>query len=160
MHSCAIVDAGPLIALARLDRLHLPDALFDEVIVAPAAMTESLRPYPRPEHHRLLHIERRRHPGAVDTGALLGQSLGPGEAESIALAVMRPGATLVLDDRKARLVATRVFGLMVLGTAGLLVAAKRRGLIEAVRPRLEALDASGYFLGRELIEMIAASIGE
>ena len=55
------------------------------------------------------------------------------------------GCRVLLDDRLARRVALQL-GLPVVGTLGVLIAAKRRGLLERVRPGLQRLRASGYFL--------------
>lgn len=48
-----------------------------------------------------------------------------------------------MDDRKAREVAQRL-GVPVTGTVGLLIKAKQEGVIAAVRPLLDALDANHF----------------
>jgi predicted nucleic acid-binding protein len=48
----------------------------------------------------------------------------------------------------------------VIGTAGILLRAKARGLIPAVRPLLLELKAKGYHLQSQLIDQISAAAGE
>lgn len=57
---------------------------------------------------------------------LLAAELGSGEAAAIAIA-FAIGARLLLDDRKARRIATAAYRLRVMGSAGPLVNAKRAG---------------------------------
>ena len=56
---------------------------------------------------------------------------------------------IILDDRKAREVAQRL-GVPVTGTVGLLLKAKQEGVISAVRPLLDALDANQFRIGDAL----------
>ncbi|HEV8714800.1 MAG TPA: DUF3368 domain-containing protein [Candidatus Binatia bacterium] len=88
------------------------------------------------------------------------EELGDGEAEAITLAVRRKAKLLLMDDRRARRVAELAYGLRVKGVAGVLVAAKRRGLITTVRPLLEAMRAHGYYLSQRLIESACREVGE
>ncbi len=78
----------------------------------------------------------------------------------IAAALQLGHPSVILDERKARRVATRVYGLQVKGSSGLLVEAKARGLIEKVRPYLDGMIQGGYFLGPKLVEACLAAAGE
>jgi predicted nucleic acid-binding protein len=71
-----------------------------------------------------------------------------GEAEAIALAAERQ-LRIVLDDRKARDVAFRM-GLKVIGTVGILVRAKRTGLIPWLKPLMNELADNGFRLSEDL----------
>ena len=76
----------------------------------------------------------------------LQSQLDPGEAEAIALAIeLGTRGPVLLDDRKARRVASSI-GLIVLGSAGVLLAAKQVGLIRSVRPVLDNLRTAGLYL--------------
>ncbi len=70
-------------------------------------------------------------------------------AEAIALAMELQDVSIILDDGKARRIAARL-GLEVTGTLGVLIAAKKRGLIESVGTGLEALDQAGFRMSAEL----------
>jgi hypothetical protein len=88
------------------------------------------------------------------------EELGDGEAEAITLAVRREAKLLLMDDRRARRVAELAYRLRVKGVAGVLVVAKRRGFITAVRPLLEAMRGRGYYLSQRLIERACREAGE
>ena len=90
---------------------------------------------------------------------LLLPVLDRGEAEVIALAQIVEDCTVVLDDSRARKIAEWL-GLRQIGTVGLLLRAKRRGLTERIKPHLEALIANGIYIRKELIEAVLKEAGE
>ena len=144
-----VADSGPLIALGRLDRLALLGGVFEQVQVPRAVLAECLA---RPE---LLDAQRIR--AAVADGTLLPceatvidvSGLQAGERAAIGRAI-EIGAALLADDRAARLHAlTR--GLVVIGTLGVLVRAKRIGLLPAIAPLVEQLRTGGHRLGAAAI---------
>ena len=67
-----------------------------------------------------------------------------GEAEVIALALEKKTDLVLLDEKEAREVAERL-GFRVLGTVGLLIWAKREGLIKSVQENLDALREEAGF---------------
>jgi predicted nucleic acid-binding protein len=68
----------------------------------------------------------------------------------LALALERTGCTVVLDDEAARRCA-RTLDLPVLGTLGLVLRAKRAGLIPSSVTVLEALRSAGFRLDNKTI---------
>ncbi|MGH2617171.1 MAG: DUF3368 domain-containing protein [Thermomicrobiales bacterium] len=76
-------------------------------------------------------------------------ALDPGEREAIALALHLSADVIILDDLAGRRTATGL-RLAVIGSAGLLLEARRRELIAAVRPELDAMLAAGLFLSTRL----------
>ncbi|ASJ03771.1 hypothetical protein A3L09_07870 [Thermococcus profundus] len=82
-----------------------------------------------------------------------------GEAETIALALEKDLDLVVLDDKDARK-AARGFGLRVTGTLGILLIAKRRGLIENIKPHIETLRKNGFRISDEIVERILKEAGE
>ncbi|HVX12548.1 MAG TPA: DUF3368 domain-containing protein [Pirellulales bacterium] len=71
--------------------------------------------------------------------------LGPGKAEVLQLAPEMPGSCVILDDRIARTFADE-FKLPFKGTLGILLDAKRAGLLAAVRPFIDQLNGLGFRL--------------
>jgi predicted nucleic acid-binding protein len=71
--------------------------------------------------------------------------LGPGETEVLMLALEKPDSVVVLDDGLARWVA-KTIGVKLTGTLGILLDAKRAGLVPAVRPLLDQLQELGFRL--------------
>jgi predicted nucleic acid-binding protein len=158
-----VADASPLIALALIDHLTLLDDLFDEVLVPEAVAAECTAELSRPGA-RAIHdaIEGRRlRITGIPTSALhsdLAAILDPGEAAAIVLA-QEKSLPVLMDERRGRTVATRM-GLRVVGTAGLLVTAKDRGLIRAVAPLLDDMREQGYRLSDALVAGVLQRCGE
>ena len=96
-------------------------------------------------------------PRLVYDPALLGR-LDAGEAAAIPLALAL-GATLLVDDGEARAVATER-GLPVVGSLGVLVAAKRLGHLPEVAPTLERMVRLGMFVSPALRDRVLALAGE
>lgn len=76
--------------------------------------------------------------------------LGRGETDVLRLALESPAGdvTLILDDMRAREVAGRL-GLKFTGTLGVLLEAKRAGLLTEVKSQLDRLDALGFRVAGE-----------
>jgi hypothetical protein len=92
--------------------------------------------------------------------AALSLDLDPGEAEAIALAVETNADLLLKDERRGRVAATRL-GRRVVGVLGILIDAKLRGIVPAVRPLLDSLTTNGGFrLRQELRRRVLESAGE
>ena len=85
--------------------------------------------------------------------------LGPGECEVLWLALERANSVAVLDDAAARQQAFEC-GIRVTGILGLLVDAKRLGLISAVTPLLDELDRLGFYLSARTRTLIVRHAGE
>lgn len=81
-----------------------------------------------------------------------------GEAEAIALAKERQWR-IVLDDRRARDLAHRM-RLNVIGTVGILVRAKRSGLVAWISPLLTELTEKGFRLSEDLKREVLRLAGE
>ena len=143
-----------LIALHQLARLDLLRDLFGTVAISPAVALEtapSVRPRPEriPERPLALPLDPR----------VLRASLDPGETEAIGLALELGASWVILDDLPARRLADEL-GLRVVGTRGVLLQAKRRGLLASIRPSLDALVAVKFFVGPDLLVQLLAEAGE
>ena len=149
-----VSNSSPLIGLAQIGRLDLLRQLYVTVIVPPAVVREATPSIPvRPTWLVAQPLARPLDP------RVLRASLDPGEREAISLALERNAEWLVLDDRPARRVA-EALGLPVIGAVGVLVQAKRRGLLPLVRPSLDALLATGFYAGPNLYRRVLVDAGE
>ncbi len=91
--------------------------------------------------------------------AQLPSVLHRGEREAIILAE-ELNAQLLIDEQRGRAIAI-ARGLAVLGSLRILGEAKRRGFIAAVRPLIEELLASGYWIHDErVIQVFLQEMGE
>jgi len=92
--------------------------------------------------------------------ALLSLHLDPGEAEAIALALELRADLILLDERRATR-AARQLGLRTLGLLGVLLLAKRKGLIDQVRPLLDRLETdAGFWIARDLRQQVCRAAEE
>lgn len=89
----------------------------------------------------------------------LPPNLGMGESEAISLAIIKNARAILLDEQLARNVA-RNKGLPVVGTLGVLVAAKQSGLLLAVKPVIDDMIAQGRRLSERLYRQVLAAAGE
>lgn len=74
-----------------------------------------------------------------------------GEAETVVLAEELNADAVLIDDLKARKIA-RLRGLTVIGTIGLLLDAKNKGLVSEVKPLLEELIKKKIRISNELYD--------
>lgn len=157
-----VTNTGPLIALATVRQLGLLGRLYGSVLV-PEAVFQEVTVFGQ---HRPGAAELATATWAVRTPLItppdpfLARSLGSGEAEAIALAVQHQACWLLVDDRRARRVAELAYQLRVKGAAGILVAAKRKGLIPAIAPLLAGMQTAGYYLASNVIERALQEAGE
>ena len=153
----AVCDTSPFIALNSVGQLSLLPQLLDTITV-PAAVAAELKSVLLPDWVRVVSIPV----VSIPQGAIphvREARLGRGETEAIHLALHLRPDRLLLDDREGRREAQRL-GPRVTGVLGLLVAAKRIGLLPAVRPDVARLRTSGFRVSEGLYKELLASCGE
>lgn len=95
---------------------------------------------------------------AVVPEDVLVWNLGDGETDVLSVA-FKENHTALIDDRAARKCA-ETLNIKTLGTGGILVLAKRRGLIDSVSEALENLRSVGLYISDEIIELLKKQAGE
>lgn len=161
MIDLAVVNASPLIFLARGGHLDLLAKLADRTIVPQPVATELQA---RGDTDRtVLALTRCKWLEIVSAPPIPADvqswGLGLGESSVLALAQQHSTATVVMDDLAGRRCATSM-GLPVLGTLGVVLNAKRKGLVPLARPIMEDLVRSGMYLSRNLLEQVLGLVGE
>jgi len=152
-----VSNASPLVNLGRIGQLgllaqlygelHVPEAVWHEVVVQGTG---------QPGAHELetadwVRVERVANRALV---LALQQELDAGEAEAIALALQTGADALLMDEHLGRETALHM-GVQCVGLIGVLIEAKHRGLIEHVRPLLDALcDVAGFWVSRGLYRRV------
>ena len=90
----------------------------------------------------------------------LQAQLHKGEAEAIAQAIQLQADLLLLDERNARRIASQM-GLNVIGILGILVKAKQQGMIDRLKPLLNALISNaGFWMTENLCIEVLNSVDE
>lgn len=158
-----VSNSSPLIALARVGQLNLLQQLYSELQVPPAVWTEVV-------------VQGGGQPGAISVQQAgwirqiavrntplvlsLTQDLGAGEAEAIVLAQELPADLLIVDERHARERARRL-GIRLTGVLGVLVEAKTRRIVPAVKPViLDLRELAGFHVSPALQADVLRQIGE
>lgn len=138
--SDVICNTSPIQYLHQLQLLPILPALAGRVIIPPAVVEELSQGRTSginlPDVNVLKWVEIRR--PVSELAVPLVTDLGSGETEVLMLALEMREAVVVLDDDLARRVA-ETLGLRLTGTLGLLLDAKKAGLIPAIAPLLDQL---------------------
>ena len=156
-----VADAGPLIAFGRIGNLDMLPQVLGEILVPNAVAAECLTDLEKPGARAIRDALRARlliktaDPSPAHTQFPV---LDPGESAAIRLA-LKLSASVLIDEKAGRSIATKL-GLSVIGSAGVLLAAKKRGLIQSVRPILDLFTANGYHFSDDLIRAIVLRAGE
>lgn len=159
-----IADAGPIIALSRIDRLQLLQQLFQTVVI-----TETIRDEILVNDHSLGKevIEKAINSQWISiqkvnlkTWQPINPGVDAGESSAIYLATQAPESTLLIMDDQAGRAEARYQKLAVIGTAAVIGMAKEQGLIDSAKTVLHELRDAGYYIGDVIIETVLKDIGE
>lgn len=161
MAEVCVVNASPLIFLSRAGHLPLLRSVAAQVWV-PRAVAEELRVRGADDvtarqltSHPWLTIRE-----TVNISPTIMQwGLGPGESAVLAETMGLPGSRAVIDDLAGRKCAASL-GISVIGTLGIVLRARRQGIIPAARPVVEDLLRGGMFLSRSLLDRALALVDE
>ncbi len=158
-----ISNTSPLINLAWIGQLGLLRELYSEIDIPTAVWHEIV-------------VEGAGQPGAKEVSTAswvniravenqnlvlaLHRELDPGESEAIALAIESKADLLLMDERLGRQTA-QYFGLNYTGLIGILIEAKRKGLITSIQNFLDDLIARvGFRISRQLYLKVLQDQGE
>ena len=153
-----VSNTGPLIALASIDQFDLLRNLFGRILIPPAVRAEVQDETSAAALTAFNWIVVR---PAQDMLAvqLLREVLDAGESEAIILA-RELDADLVLIDERAAARKARGIGLQTIGTLGVLLMAKDKGLVAALKPLLDNLRRAGFRMSDDLYVQVLNSAGE
>ena len=155
-----VVNASPLILLGKLRRLDIVEALASSVAIPESVLREVSAGLRKDEtgNATLDWASARQVADVPLPVSIANWDLGAGESQVIAHCLVE-GQVPVLDDREARACALS-HSLPLIGTLGIVLRARKRGLIPAARPLVNQIRAAGSFLDDELVEQALAQVGE
>ena len=155
-----ISDTSPITNLAAIGQLDLLRELFGRVLIAESVIRELRQGtgHPGLEVTQYDWVEIR---SAADRAQVeeFERTLDEGEAETIALAIEVHADWTLIDERLGRAIAEQ-HGLKVIGVLGVLVRAKRTGLISAIKPLVEQLEHNGFRMDASLVSRILEQVNE
>lgn len=152
-------NTTPFIALSCIDRLHLLPDLFDHINVATAVVHECLQGglIKVPDLRNLSWIHVMEDDDELVYPALF--ELDKGEKHTLAHALEVPGSLVIMDEKIGRNMA-EYLGLKVIGTLGILVKAKRLGIISSFRQEVATMIESGIRYSPQLVDTLCGQLGE
>jgi uncharacterized protein len=151
-----VSDTTPLSELAKVGQLNLLGQVFSQVIV-PEEVYRELQRGNHPASQLISSLDWlavRAVQNLPEVQRLNNQvGLDLGESEAIVLAEELKADQLLVDDLAGRREA-QARGLSLIGTVGVLLVAKQRGLIEQVKPILDDLRNGGTRIAQPLYERV------
>ena len=155
-----VSDASPLISLAILDKLDILDQIFNEIVI-PTAVYNEITQKNKPHLQALKNFTTNRVKQVQNRLAvqLLQRELDIGESEAIVLAKENNISDILIDEYKGRKIA-KANGLSPIGTLGVLIQAKKKGTIKAVKPELDNLVANHRKISQKLYDKALELAGE
>ncbi len=156
-----VADSSPFIHLERINRLDLLPLVFGHVEV-PAAIADEVAAG-RTQGMGAVDLRAlpwvRVHPDIVDPIVAAEPGLHRGEVAALSLARATPDHLLIVDDRAGRLAAAKLH-LHFIGTAGVVIRARRAGIVPAAAPIFDLLAASGFRLASDIRALLLKQVSE
>lgn len=145
MSQIIIADASPLIVLQNIGQLLLLRSLFDEILITTEIKSEF--GLDLPDWIRIAEVQDK------TKQKLLSLTLDKGEASAIALCLENAESLLIIDEKKGRRIAKEL-DLKILGTLGVILKAKEKGLVNSIEDILEHLETANFHISKNLKTMI------
>lgn len=157
MNEVIVADASPLIAFGRINQIDLLTKLFGTIIIPQAVADECLVEKIRPGAVAIQQAINNKNLQIYPDPSLaeltdLADILDTGEAMAIKLAVTHK-FPLIIDEKLGRTVATKL-QIKIIGSAGILLLAKQRKIISAIKPVLSQLKSENYYFADHLVNKI------
>lgn len=157
-----IVNSTPLIALCNAGLLEIlkdiygqitiPKAVFDEVTAKHDSACSQIK-----KNLEWIHIENI---NDTDDRKMYKAKLHAGEVDVMILAQEEPRADLVIIDDNAAKKTAKYLGLNVTGTLGVLLKAKKMGVIPSVKEALDVIQNNGFYISERIIDMVMKQADE
>ena len=148
MQKIIIADISCLILLHKIDEFNLLQKLFEQIIITEKEFDSKL-----PDWVKVKDATNQNYQNIIQV------SIGKGEASAIALALEEYDPLLILDDLKARKLATNL-NLKYTGTLGILIDAKLSGYLPSIKSIIAKIKTTNFHLPDELERKILLIAGE
>ena len=159
--SLAVINTSPWISLCLCGQIDLLSKLYKTVMI-PLAVRREIEAGGRNQ----IGVKELEHPNWLKTVGVsdstkvsLLHELDQGEAEVIILAKENNATEVIIDEKVARMQA-KILGLEVVGTLGLLLRAKKYGLISEIGPLIQNILEGGIYIHKNIVEGILREAGK
>lgn len=154
-----VADCSALIALSICDSLELLEQLFSNVVVPETVYHEATQPNKKEAHRLEKYLQGKVRKVDMQNYVFLDGFADAGETEAMVLYKQISADKLLIDDRRGRTVA-KLNHINTIGSLGVLLVAKQKGLIKEVAPLLLTLEKSELYLSKQLIATVLELAGE
>ncbi len=153
-----VADTGALINLSHVNCVGLIEKLFGSFYIA-QAVWEELQLYEHPQFNKQILKDLSTRVIQIKSKNQLSIIMDYGESESVILYEELQADYLLIDDNKARIIAESL-SINCIGSIGLLIKAKQKGLINELQPIFKEWLLVGRFFSKKLLNRILAECGE
>lgn len=156
-----VVNTTPLIALCGIGQLEILRKLYHEIFI-PAAVYQEITAIEDSACMQVqlagkwIHVQQIRDHSEKK---MYRAKLHDGEVEVMILAQETNADLVIIDDNAAKRTA-KYLGLAVTGTLGVLLKAKRQGIVKEVHPLLSEMKRNGFYIGSTLETIVLEQAGE
>jgi len=154
-----VADCSALVALSVCDSLHLLEQLFASVAVPETVYWEATQPDKQEAQALKQFLQGKVHKVDLHHYVFLDAFADAGETEAMVLYKQLSADKLLIDDRRGRKVA-KINQIDTIGSLGILLAAKAKGLLLEVAPLLRQIEQSDIYLSPDLIATVLELAGE
>ncbi|HBD68832.1 MAG TPA: DUF3368 domain-containing protein [Treponema sp.] len=157
-----IVNSTPLIILSNINHLdllkkiyseiYIPEAVFNEVMEKADSACQQIKSNTDWIHVCKITDESQKR--------MYQAKLHAGEVEVMILAQEKPEADLVILDDNAAKKTAKFLGLKVTGSLGIILKAKKTGIIKEVTPLMNQLISNGFYITKEIYDLVKSEAGE
>lgn len=157
-----VVNSTPLIILCNIGQLLLLKKLYGEIIIPEAVYKEvtvkkDTACIAISQYNDWIKIEK---VPANKKLKIYRARLHTGEVEVMLLAQQPPLADLVIIDDNAAKNTAKFLGLKVTGTLGILLKAKKLGLLDNIKPLIEKMHNAGFYISENIKNLVLESANE
>jgi predicted nucleic acid-binding protein len=147
----ALVVCGKLDLLDRLfDKVYIPQSVYNELTVPGKLGIETIRDWTRGKVKNVQNTQ---------LVQALSLTLDLGESEALALYWEEAANYLLIDEKRGRTIAA-MNGVNAIGTLGILILAKSKGLLPLIKPSLGLLKNSSIRISPDLYKRALKATGE
>jgi predicted nucleic acid-binding protein len=151
MSKTIISDTSCFIVLSKIGHLDILQKLFNNIITTPEIAAEFGNVLPN--WIELIAVKDKYKQQLLET------QIDKGEASAIALALEMENPLLIIDDYKARKLA-KTLQIDYTGTVGIIILAKQKGVINAIKPFLEKIKTTNFHISEELERFVLNEANE
>ena len=154
-----VADCSALIALSACQQLALLEKLFETVVVPEAVYYEATVSYKKEAQQLKVYLQNKVHKVDMNNYVFLDGFSDIGETEAMLLYKQLSADKLLIDDKRGRKIA-KLNNIRIIGSLGILLIAKEKGLIDEIYPLLQCIEKAGIHLSVELVETVLDLAGE